>query len=303
MKKLALLSTALVMAASPASAGTPTVHQPLKPWNLHFADQSCQLIRTFGDPAKPTTVVLERMSPGAVMTMMVFGGGLRSRPGDRPVTAAFLPFADHRFTSAEVAETVDTKLPAVVFTNVDFLPGWDDKDDRNSAPGDRTRDPARIAQARALEDASAAKVEGLELRERAGARTILATGKLAKANAMMRDCAREQMRDWGLDPDVEEKIVKRAWSDRNLASYLSWKDYPRGALLRGEESIISARLIVDGAGKVARCTSLTNFRAPEFADIVCRNLSKATFRPAELADGRTVSTFVTVRVRWELPDG
>lgn len=284
-----------------SAAREPTVLAPLKPWNLHYADNSCQLTRAFGHPAKPTVVALERISPDSAMSLMVFGGGLTARPGSGLGKASFAPFNDHQFENGVIAETVGTRQTAILWTSVDFLPGFPELPQVRKPSDIPPRDLARLAAMRTLEEATSAKVTGLQIVEPRGRTTILQTGSLGKANAMMRECAREQMTGWGLDPDVQDKIVRSAISKRSLADFFSSSDYPSKAIWAGEESIISARLIVDADGKVTNCTSLTVFAAEGFGDIVCRNLSKAVFEPAQLADGTRVPTFVTARIRFKMP--
>ena len=132
--------------------------------------------------------------------------------------------------------------------------------------------------------------------------TVLQTGSLAKASELMRDCNREQMAGWGLNPSVQDKIVLNATSKRSPASLFSDNDYPALALQAGQMSVVAARLIVGADGKVSRCTSLTPFVGDGFKEVVCDRLSKATFEPAELADGTKVPTYVTIRVRFRMPD-
>jgi hypothetical protein len=275
---------------------------PVKPWNLHYADQSCQLMRSFGDPAKPTTMVLERISPESTMSLMVFGAGLRARVNSGTARAAFLPNAEHRFESANVAETVETRQPAIMWTRVDLHPGWEETYPSRKLKEERpVRDVAREEARRTIEAEAAKAVTGLEITEPGGRKIVLQTGSLGRASAMMRECARRQLKNWGIDPDTQDKIVRDAVSTRSLAEYFDWTDYPSGAVFNGNESVVRARLNVGADGTVTRCTSLTAYRPPEFAEVVCKNLSKAKFLPAELANGTKVPTYVVTSVRFQLP--
>jgi hypothetical protein len=302
MFRSTIAALAVLLASAPAAAREPVVLAPVKPWNLHYADNSCQLFRTFGDPAKPTTLVIERISPTSDMSLMVFGGVLRASLGSGDAKAVFLPFDTHVFSSFNVAETLGTKETAILWSAIDFQPGWKNEEPRRKNRNERqTRNLAREAAARALEAETAAKVTGLQITEPNGRKTILQTGSLAKANAMMRDCAREQLVKWGVDPEVQDKIVRGAYNQTNLATLFSESDYPRQAVFEGNEAIVRARLNVGADGAVTRCTSLTAYRPPEFAEVVCKNLSRAKFLPAELADGTPVPTVTTVNVRFQMP--
>jgi hypothetical protein len=282
-----------------AQASKTVVLAPLKPWNLHYAENSCQLIRSFGDPARPTVMVLERIAPDMGMSLLVYGGSLTARVGGGKAKASFVPFTDRSFDDGEITETTTDRRTAILWPYVDLLPRPQD-DQSTRKPEDRSRDLAEIAAYRELEQSSAARITGLQVREPGGRITLLQTGSLAKVHAMMRDCAKEQMVSWGLDPATEDRIVLEARSKRKLATYFDVSDYPDEAASNGQQSIISARLIVGADGKVISCTPLTRFVGEGFKEVVCRKLSKATFDPAELADGTKVPTFVTARIKFEM---
>ena len=71
-------------------------------------------------------------------------------------------------------------------------------------------------------------------------------------------CGRDSLKDWGVDPAVEAKIVRPVWAI-NPTQWLFESDYPRDMLMRGKESEVAVRLLVDASGKVSRCTSLSHF--------------------------------------------
>lgn len=293
-------SIILTLLAVPAAAREPVVLAPVKPWNLNYAENSCQLFRSFGDKDRPTLLVLERLSPHSNVTLMVAGGGLRARAGSGEAEVTFLPFPDHTFKTDMVVLTAEGRQPAILWTSVNLLPGWDPAPD--PAEGERPmNDPERIKAAHALELDTAGKVTGIQVTEPNGRRLILQTGRLGKATAMMRQCGNEQLSAWGFDPAVQQKIVRPAASTRSLADYFTSSDYPNAAVFNRSESVVRARLHIGVDGRVTRCISLTPFREPGFAEVVCRNLSKAMFHPAELADGTKVPDYVVATIRFEMP--
>jgi hypothetical protein len=283
---------------APASAREPTVLAPVKPWNLHYADNSCQLFRQFGNATNPTTFVLERMAPDSPFTMMVFGGALSAKPDGRKAAAVFLPESGPSFDEGEVTETTKGRQTAIHWSRVGLV----EEPLEDAAIPDRRRDFAKEAALQQREMEVAAKVTSLQVKEPNKRVTVLKTGSLAKVTQMLRACNREQMAQWGLDPAVQDKIVLNAMSKRSLASLFTYNDYPALALQAGQMSIVTARLIVGADGTVSRCTSLTPFVGEGFKETVCARLSKATFEPAEMADGTKVPTFVTARIRFVLPD-
>lgn len=273
---------------------------PVKPWNLHYSDNSCQLFRSFGDPAKPTNLVFESLAPDSSMTMMVFGGALTSKPTSDRAKATFLPAIGRTFDDGKVSETTSDKKTAIHWSGVSLLP--ETESDKKDKDDDRAQSAARRASNRTLEKNAAATVTALQVTEPRGRAVVLQTGSLGKVMGMVRECNREQMAGWGLDPAVQDRIVLDARPTRKLASLFSDRDYPSGAIHNGDMSVVSARLIVGADGKVTRCTPLTPFSGEGFKEVVCARLSKAVYEPAELADGTKVPTFVITRIDFRFPD-
>ena len=129
---------------------------------------------------------------------------------------------------------------------------------------------------------------------------ILETGSLGAPIAAFDQCSRESLKDWGVDPDLEDKIVRPVWTP-NPGKWFSASDYPREMLMQGKESEVKVRLLVDATGRVTKCTSLTHFDSPIFNKIVCDEFVKrALFEPAELADGTKVPSYYTKRVVFQM---
>lgn len=151
------------------------------------------------------------------------------------------------------------------------------------------------------EEASNAKqITSLQIREPGGRIVLLETGSLARANAMMRDCAREQLVAWGVDPATQDKIVRPVQAGK-LTHLFSPADYPSSAIREGAQSVIQARLNIGADGRVTKCTSLTFFSAPDFAEVVCKRLRTARYTPAELADGTKVPSYDIATIKFVMP--
>lgn len=289
-----------VLLASPAWAREPVSLQPVSPWNLRYEENSCRLVRAFGSTAEPTVMVLERVSPGSELTMMVYGKALKSRMGQR-ADAAFLPFTANLMEDGDVGETTGTKEPVIYWTSVAFRSASEKKSDRDARYAQELRDLAYEAAERAREAEVTKAVTGLEITERGGRKVFLQTGAMSRGIAMLRECAREQLVHWGVDPDLQDKIVRSAKVIVPLDRFFSSSDYPRSGLMSGAQSVIKARLLIDDKGVVTKCTSLTAFSAPDFAEVVCARLKRAKFRPAALADGTTVPTYTTTTIKFVMP--
>ena len=295
---ISLCSAVALAFASAASAREPLVLAPVKPWNLHYSDHSCQLFRSFGDAANPTNMVLESLGPDSGMTMMVFGGALTSKSTQGTGKVSFLPDTGRSFDRGKISATTKGKQTAIYWSGVSLLPG--SKEEPKEVI-DRARQRARQIADREVEKRTAASVTAVQVTESRERVVVLQTGSLGKVMEMVRQCNREQMAGWGLDPAVQDKIVLGAKATRNLASLFSDKDYPTEAIRSGDMSVVAARLIVGADGKVARCTPLTPFSGDGFKEVVCARLSNAVFEPAELADGTKVPSFTITRIDFRIP--
>jgi hypothetical protein len=292
MRFVALLSCA---AAAPMlmAAVQPIRLQPSTAWNVDYAENSCRLSRAFGDAKEAIILSLESEAPGQA-DMFVLGKSLKSDSDKVP--GKFLPVQGKPMEGHIAQSAYGT---AVLWSRVRFLP--DDviekyeKGDKETAyrPGVRPPpiDLAEKAETEARHLDFAAKVTELEVDARSGHPLILETGSLGAPIKAFDKCSRDSLRDWGVDPDVEDKIVRRPWSP-NMSDWFTANDYPPAMTVRGQQSDVKVRLLLDATGRVTKCTSLSHFKEKSFDQVVCdKFMKRARFEPAELADGTKVPSY------------
>lgn len=282
------------------AAAHPLRLQPSSPWDVDYAENSCRLIRVFGTGNSQIKLAFESDAPDE-MDMLAFGKPLETY--DEQVPAKFLPVGSRTF-DGRVAATVTKGDPAILWSNIPMLPAEalakieQRQDERKRNPGVRPAPVPLAEQAewRAQRQQFATAVTELEIDSRRNRPVVLETGSLGEAMAAFEQCGRDSLKDWGVDPAVEAKIVRPVWAV-NPTEWLFESDYPRDMLMRGKESEVSVRLLIDASGKVSRCTSLSHFAEDEFNRITCATITKrARFEPAELADGTKVPSYYTKRV-------
>lgn len=304
---LACLATAPMLVA----AAEPVRLQPASKWVLDYGENSCRLLRTFGDPATPTLLLFERLSPSSALSMVVIGKALDTPPGKDLATARFLGVEGLAFKEGQTATSASGKDPAVLWSSVGFTPMLEGDKltpemklqmealTRGKRP--ERLDLAKRASFRAEALGNAAKVNQVEIVARRKKPLVLETGSLGKAITMLDECSRHQLKGWGIDPDVEDKIVRPAWAPKPY-TWFSSDDYPIDSIRKGERSVVEARLLIDAEGKVNACTALSHVDAPAFQKVVCDTLKRrGKYQPAELADGTKVPSYTTYKVRFELP--
>ncbi|MFL6774861.1 MAG: energy transducer TonB [Sphingomicrobium sp.] len=285
------------LAAAPLlmAAAQPVRLQPSGPWMVDYAENSCRLIRTFGEGGRKVVFALESESPDQV-DMLLVGNPLHT--DHQEVPTRFLP-VQGKPMNGTVANS--TKGPAVVVSSVDFLP--DEVAEKIEKKVEQLRlnpalrppplDLAEEAQTKARRLEFASKATEFEIDARRSRPVILETGSLGAAVKMFDKCSRDSLRDWGVDPDIEDKIVRPVWA-ADPHKWLTSDDYPPEMLRRGQESDVKVRLLVDATGKVTKCTSLSHYQETSFNEVVCdKFMKRAHFEPAELVDGTKVPSFYT----------
>jgi TonB family protein len=298
--RLSSLIASAAVAPMLIAATQPVRLQPSSQWILNYAENSCQLIRTFGEGKTKTVLLLESEAPER-MDMLAVGKPLVGYTNE--IGARFLPVGGKTF-KGRTAESSAGRDPAILWSYFILLP--DEAIERlqkkaaeqPAKPGTRppSIDLAERAAKRLQRKQFAEKATELEIQTRHDRPVILETGSMGEPIAMFDKCSRDSLKDWGVDPDVEDKVVRPVWAP-DPRRWFNSDDYPKSLLLRGEESEVSVRVLVDASGKVTKCTSLSHFKEPGFNQITCDNFMKrAQFAPAELADGTKVPSYYTQRV-------
>jgi hypothetical protein len=285
-----------------AAAKEPVRLQPSSNWDVDYAEDSCRLIRTFGEGKDKTVLVFESEAPGHT-DLLVVGRPLEDdQPSDK-VPGRFLPMTGKPMLG-KAAESSETKVPAVLWSDVPLLPDElvNKLDERakemsrlmQSGARPPAVDPLEVEALKAARHDFASKVTGIEIGFHRP--VILETGPLADAMTVFNKCGEESLRDWGVDPAVEAKIVRRPWA-RNPRDWFTAEDYPQEEVRKGAESEVKVRLLVDVTGKPTKCTSLSHFKDVAFNQVVCdKFMKRARFEPAELSDGTKVPSYYVNRV-------
>jgi hypothetical protein len=288
-----------------ANAGTPVHFAPSTPWVLDYAENSCRLIRRFGEGKDQVIFALESEAPGAV-DMLISGRALQAYSDEVP--AKFLPL-QKKPTLGEPAESVPRREPLVLWSSSvillpdDVIAALEKKaSDRKRRPG--TRPPAESLaeqeQLKAQRQAFAASTTAIEIDARRDRPVILDTGSLGDPIKAFDQCSRDSLRDWGVDPDLEDKIARGVWAP-DPAAWFSSDDYPKAMVMQGEESVVKVRVLVDATGRVTKCTAVSHFKEPSFNKITCDKFSaRARFEPAELSDGTKVPSYFVTKVHFRI---
>lgn len=283
--------------------------QPSTRWVLEYAENSCRLSRSFGSGENETVLRFESDAPED-LDMVVFGRPVADRGDqvqlpfgkmDEGIPVRFSPVGG-KLMHGRAARSASGR-PAVLVTAVWLYAEAEanalETDGRQRDAAQTTRppalDPAEVTQRRSDRLAFASATSELQIDPRGHPPVILETGSLKSPIEALDQCSRQSLRDWGVNPDTEDRVVRPAWAP-NRSSWVTADDYPVKMLDDDQESTVSARVLIDASGQVTRCTSLSHFKLPQFNELVCDRIKKlAHFQPAELADGTKVPSYYIVR--------
>lgn len=301
MRVRAFVAALAFLVPSLANAATPLHLAPSTPWVLDYAENSCRLIRHFGQGKDEVIFALESEAPGA-LDMMVVGRPMATILQEVP--ARFLPLQVKPLMGKPAVST-DKHEPVVLWSSAnrllpDAVAAAVEAKDAARKAHPQIRPPAvslaEQAERRAQSQAFVAGTTAIEVDARASRHVILDTGSLGEPIKAFNQCGRDSLRDWGVDPDLEDKIVRPVWAP-NPSAWFSPADYPRDMLRTGEESVVKVRVLVDATGRVTKCTTVSHFKEPEFNKITCDKFTaRAHFEPAELADGTKVPSYYVNKV-------
>lgn len=221
------------------AASGPVRLQPSSPWDVDYAENSCRLIRLFGEGQNETILFFESGAPGE-MDLLAVGKPLSTSA--EQVAARFLPLGKATF-NGDLAATTTKRDPSILWPNVPLVP--DDLIDKFKKEHEarqlqtRVRPPpldlAEVASDRAKRQQFAAQTTELEIQTRHKQTVILETGSLGEPMRMFEKCSSDSLKDWGVNPDLEDKIVRPVWP-RNITSWFSANDYPKDMVARARKA-------------------------------------------------------------------
>lgn len=275
----AFCALASLAAAPLVQAQEGPVHlNPVSPWALDYADDSCRLVRTFGTGANEVTLGLASSETGGRFVLSAVGELTRPARNADTVTVAMgdIERMKVRFLRADFAGR-----PGLIFTNPISI-------------GPVTQEVIRQLQA-ALPLASFSQpeveaavttigfVDGLE-RE-----FVAHTGSMREPMQALKDCNAELVTHWNIDQQAHKSLTRGVIPKSAPFSWLKARAYPRE--LR-QATFITYRLIVDNAGAVADCAVIGAAKDAPFTKATCAQLqANARFEPALDANGKPVRSY------------
>lgn len=294
---LVISGIGLVWSGTSAQARDPVRLKPSSPWNLHYADDSCLLGRSFGTGDQRIDLVLEQFQPGDHFVVRLYGKNLRPRriaPLDGKL----------RFGPNEGESKFTAVLGTAGEDGVLFIDG-----SHRIAPltpaEEQARDHARRRKVPfeplPIGEAREAAATWLEISKVLRDDVVLETGPMGKPIAGLRQCSWDTVKRWGLDVDQQKQLSRKPHPKRDPTKWLVPSDYPDKMLKRGYQANVHYRLMVDEVGKPTSCHIQKSTRPKDFDDAVCAAVMKhAEFHPALDAAGKSVPSFWQQTVQFRM---
>ncbi|KRA81492.1 hypothetical protein [Altererythrobacter sp. Root672] len=285
MNNATLLAGALCLAASSSAQGAsrrePLILQPTSEWVLDYAPERCTLLREYGENDQKLKLRVD--SFGSWVSFRVTVSGKLVPKSFGPVGDLSVRLTHDERERARRAFFGKAGSQPAAFFGLDFVPlewlKYDEGAEERTLP-DYLSDPAlkefeRNTTDMLIEFASGKKVD-------------LRFSEMSRPLKALRDCIDNLHQAWGLDPDREKLLSKRARPTDQTVKAMQ-RHFPNDMVWSGRNGYIPVRIMVDAQGNGSDCVVQTDKVEESFREAVCEGLSK-TFEPALDQSGTPVAS-------------
>lgn len=283
LRILLTILTIIVSGPQIAHAAKAPLHlKPSSKWVMRHQDDSCRLVRLFGEGDDKMMLVLTRFGPSARFRMTIAGEPVKIHNDKRPLKVQFGAHEPEQGVPYALGEAGG--LPALVAIKQVRIDGI-----VNATKADR------------LNKKRYAAVEYVKVRVGQKRPVFLETGSFKGPVGAMHTCVREMMVGWGIDVERHKTRTKNVRPIGNVKNWIRGDDYPTDMLRQKQPALINYRLSVDDQGKATACHIQQTTRPAEFDYAVCNGLMKrSAFSPALDADGKPMASYWRNTVRFRI---
>ena len=308
-RNVALTFALIAGAATSLSAqneSTPAARTlaPSSDWILKYDDDSCRLLRLFGEGDDKAVLILERYVSGDEFDMIVAGSPLEEIGDESKLDDFTYQFGpDEEPQSQNVGFGVFGEYdPAVVVTGAFFgTVEGEDADTKWKKP-----DPDEIPEGydpleHPFSQEREAKIRWLQVSRGSEQPVRLDMGPMQAPLEQMRKCTDALMGTWGIDVAAHAKLTRPVMPRTNPGDWIRPDAYPRDLVARGTQGIVQFRLSIDTEGTPTDCHIQRSTRPAEFDKAVCKSvMRRARFLPALDENGAPIASYYRNTVRFVL---
>lgn len=271
------------------AAKEPLRLKPASKWNVHYADDSCRMARSFGEGDQKVVLLIDRYQPGDALRLSFVGKPAYTSLNEGVVRIRFGPAEIEQEAEFYPAKMADKTPSLVIRGNVRIAP---------YSPEVRAASEAALKAKRydfewpPVTPEQEAAVTFIEVKRSIRQPFILETGSLGAPLAALEKCTDELLNHWGIDVAKHAALSRKLKPLSNPGEWMKSRDYPLPMLLSGKRAIVHFRLNVDAAGKPTACHIQQSTRPKAFDDAVCKAIMRnAEFDPALDADGNAIASY------------
>lgn len=278
------------------AAKDPVSLAPSSKWIMEYEDDSCRLLRTFGENDQMLVLTMSRYGPGESFNIIVAGNRLKLGNLNRPIQ---LRFGDYeRYVEKEFfSGSLGDRKAMIGKGGLRIAPPTDEEKKllEKWKPGEGAFKLSPISKDRY----AAAKF--LEITRKRRFSFILQTGALDKPFAAMDACIDQLLTGWGIDVEKHKTLSREVKPIGDPGQWIQSRDYPSKMVNRGQPAIVQFRLSVDAEGKTTDCYIQKTTRPKDFDDAVCKRFArKSKFEPALDADGNPIASYWRNTVQFQI---
>ncbi|BDW81562.1 hypothetical protein MACH24_10000 [Erythrobacter sp. Dej080120_24] len=284
--RIVALAAVFASASAPAIAREPVTLERSSQWNVDFARDKCRLAAMFGGTDNQHLLFFEQHYPNARAGLTVAGPALKHFRSRSRTDLSFYEGQESMRTEPFTGE-VETVGNAVIYSNVHVEHGTDSfESEQDGLPQ--------------LDIGLAERIEFVSVSQR-GNEVRFATGSLGEAFKVLNTCTQDMVRFWGLDVDQHLGASRMPeWLNENAVARRIASEYPRSALMRGEQAILRMRVIVGTDGKVERCEINGATTTEKLESPACAEMEDAEFSPALDANGQPFRSFYATSIIYQI---
>ena len=257
--------------------------QPRGAWTLDMREGKCRLARWFGSEDDPHLLVIEQTAPHHNFSLMLGGSNLLGLSN-----ASELHYGMERnermkrrtrFATADLEDVG----PAIILATVDIGPA-------------RSREGPHAAGVY-IPEAATIDRGVLESTWRA---ISFETGSMERPFTALNACTTNLLSEWGLDADQHQAYIAPKLLEDEVVFDRIKRRYPGTSRRRGEQGILHVRLIVEADGSPSGCVIESASDVGDLESPACKELNKASYEPAQDADGNAMRSFLLMTITYRL---
>jgi len=266
----------------------PRAFAPVSAWEMEYAEDSCRLIRSFGDGDAVVTLALERYEPSNAFSVALISDALTAFRGTQRVKFRFDPAGpafEYPLLRSELADgRAYYQLGAA-----GVVPPPPLRSDQT--PEELLAQRAEPYQG-AKEREYAQRITSLTVTEGFSDEVRLQLGPMEAPVGAVQTCIDELLSHWNINVDQHRTMTRKAVPAEDPYEWLDAKSFPSDQGRRGLGGTTRVRLMVDQSGKPTSCHIQRGSAAESFNQAACRILmERGKFVPALDAAGQPMASY------------